>query len=152
MKILFLLLALLFMTGCETFSRNSEIAWQTMHLIDAAQTVQIAKNPHCHSEGNNLTRMFIGEHPSESDVYKWWAGSAILHYFLFKWTDEHLQYKDFDVALRLYDNAHKFGTIARNHGNGLRVDGLSDADQRYCDEQQEIIDRRNSISIPLMRF
>lgn len=142
-----LIICVIFFCGCETFSRNNEIAWQTMHLIDAAQTVQISKNPHCRKEGNNLTRAFIGENPSESDVYKWWGISAILHYFIFKWTDKNTTKGDFNIAIRSIDTTSKLATIAGNHNNGLRIDGLSDSEQKRCDYERE-----NSIKIPLLRF
>lgn len=143
---------LIMLTGCETFNRNSEIAWQTMHIIDIAQTVQTAKNPHCRSEGNALTQKIIGKHPSESNVYKWGIGSAIAHYFIFKWIDKKAKKDNLNVGLRVLDNTSKFVTIARNHGNGVRVNGLSTDEQKRCDRELEIQKAANTIDIPLMRF
>ena len=65
--------------GCETLP-PAEAVWQTAHLIDTAQTMQIAKNPECYHEKNPITRSLIGKHPSEEAVVAWGIGMAVAHY------------------------------------------------------------------------
>ena len=57
----------------------SESAWQLENVIDAMQTVQIAKNPGCYQEVGTLY-YFAGHHPSESQVLIVSLGFAAAHY------------------------------------------------------------------------
>ena len=134
------------LTSCETFNRNSEIAWQAMHVIDAAHTVQISKNPNCQHEKNFLTQMLIGKNPNEDNVYKWWGLSAIAHYFIFKWIDKKVKNKKLNIGIRSADLANKLDIITKNHKKGIRIDGLSTAERIRCYGDP------NSINFPIVKF
>jgi hypothetical protein len=54
-----------------------ESVYQALHVIDAAQTVYIAKHPDQYYEKES--GLIIGRHPSESTVIKFMAADAIVH-------------------------------------------------------------------------
>ena len=151
MKRLTLLASLLILSGCENFHRNSEIAWQAMHVLDAAQTVQIAKNTPCRRESNPFTQMLIGEYPEESNVYKWWAGTAIVHYVFHKWLDKKAEKINLDIAIRGVDLAHKFNTVHNNNSNGIKYNRIEGKAKAHCDRFFRAREQ-NSINLPVIRF
>lgn len=140
MKIFASLLLSSCLVGCESvpFNDSLEYAWQGMHVIDVLQTANgTAANPVCHSEGNALTRGLIGKHPSKDDVYKWGIGSAITHFFLFKFVDRYFNGGEVNIALRFIDTGSKLLTINSNHANGIRIrgDGLSTKAKAKCERE-----------------
>ena len=62
---------------------TEEVAWQTLHAIDVAQTLNAAHDP-CYVEAFSVTRALIGEQPSTTEVLVWGASTAALHYFVSK--------------------------------------------------------------------
>lgn len=54
-----------------------EAVYQSLHAIDAAQTVQIAKDPAHYYEKESAWA--IGAHPSEGAVIKYMATEAVIH-------------------------------------------------------------------------
>jgi hypothetical protein len=64
--------------GCSSLP-TSEYVWQGAHLVDVAQTMQIARNPDCYREDNRFTSQLIGDHPSEGDVAAWGIGTSLFH-------------------------------------------------------------------------
>ena len=49
--------------GCQSLNlSNEEIAWQTLHAVDVAQTLSAAEDP-CYVEAAYFTRQLIGEQP-----------------------------------------------------------------------------------------
>lgn len=63
--------------GCAELPR-AELAWQAVHAVDVAQTVQIARAP-CYRESDPVTSAAIGEHPSTAGALTWGVGVAALH-------------------------------------------------------------------------
>lgn len=83
-----ILSAALLIQGCETFQhpaqRNAEIAWQAINLIDAGQTVTIARRPFSYSE-SGLAHLAIGRQPTERKTEEFFAISALAHYAISDW-------------------------------------------------------------------
>lgn len=87
MKRAALLLAAL--TGCAEVPRE-EYAYQALHAIDAAQTVQIARSrSNCFWESAPGTEQLIGKYPSTSEALWWGIGSAAAHLGVSLWLDRH---------------------------------------------------------------
>ena len=62
-------------TGAEI---GKEIAWELIHILDWGTTLDIADNSDEYREVG-LARVFIGEHPSRSDVNIYMGIGAVLH-------------------------------------------------------------------------
>lgn len=54
--------------------RASELSYQSLHLIDTLQTLDIARQP-----GHYETNPVLGRHPSDRAVLAYMAGEALLH-------------------------------------------------------------------------
>lgn len=77
-------LVLLLLTGCvsspSTWSketRYSEYGYQTVHVIDLGQTLDIRNNP-----GLKESNWFLGSHPGTGKVIVWYVGTAAGHGFV----------------------------------------------------------------------
>lgn len=119
MRALLILIALAF-TGCASLPELSktEIAWQSLHAIDAVQTYRASRDP-CFEEGTALTEALIGDNPSAEAVVGWYVGTAFAHYAVSSWLE--------DRAPRLH-TLWQFVTIAdvgyavgNNHSIGIRI-------------------------------
>jgi hypothetical protein len=91
---LLLLCALVTLTGCQSLqfdnssTRNAEVAWQAMHVVDTLQTVTIARSPECLYEKNPLAAMLYGsKHPSVGRVLTINSSMALLHWRTGAWLD-----------------------------------------------------------------
>jgi hypothetical protein len=65
------------LAGCQSLP-PAEYAWQAVHAVDVAQTVQIARSP-CFQESDAATAALIGEHPSTAGALAWGFGLAAIH-------------------------------------------------------------------------
>lgn len=74
----------LMLAGCT--SMPAETAWQALHLVDTAQTLQIARAPDRYWEA--WSAWAIGKHPSERSVIAYMAGTALVHYLAADWLHE----------------------------------------------------------------
>ncbi len=118
-----LLLGSVLSAGCQSFQlSNEEIAWQTLHAVDIAQTLSAAQDP-CYVEDAYLTKRLIGEQPSTGEVLLWGAGVAVGHAFVTNF----LQQRD---APGWVQKTWSYATItttgiaiASNHSEGVRVFG-----------------------------
>lgn len=127
MKILIPALAALCLCGCASMSPY-EKAWQTMHLVDVAQTVEgAARDPICHSESNPITSRLIGEYPHRDEVIAWGVGTSIAHYFAGRWVDNSDWPEAVKTLVRSIDLGYKGLVIGRNYDNGIRVFGDNEA-------------------------
>lgn len=66
------------LTGCMAFRDKREIAWQSLHAVDALNTDTLRDDP-CLYESHPLTRRLIGDEPSRASVIAWGVGGAALH-------------------------------------------------------------------------
>ena len=109
--------------GCQSLDLGGEeIAWQSLHLVDVAQTLSAAEDP-CYVEDAYVTRQLIGSQPSTGEVLLWGAGMAVGH----AWVSTLLKDRDAPVWLRkTWSYATITGTglaVANNHSEGIRVFG-----------------------------
>lgn len=115
-----LLLVLVLLNGCAVYQDMSpqEKAWQALHLVDSAQTMNIVNND-CYDEGAFLTRKIIGEQPEKERVIAWAVGSSLLHAAVSKELDSGNYPKWMGVtwqSITLIDTGY---SVYNNHGNGL---------------------------------
>ena len=109
--------------GCQSLEfSNEEIAWQTLHAVDVAQTLSAAQDP-CYVEDAYITRQLIGSQPSTGEVLLWGAGMAVGHAFVTNVLEErHAQ----RWVQKAWSYATSTGTgiaIATNHSEGVRIFG-----------------------------
>lgn len=81
------LAAVLLLSGCASMPPD-ELAWQALHAVDTAQTVQIARST-CYWEEAPGTEQLIGHHPSTAGALTWGIGSALAHWGVSAWLTEH---------------------------------------------------------------
>lgn len=121
-------LAVLALTGCstlggESMSGRAEFAWQSIHAMDAAQTMHIANSGGCYREVNPVTSRIVGEHPSDGEVAAVMLGYAMLH----KLATEQLHERNAPRWLIGTWHAVTLGfavkTVTQNHRLGLRPFG-----------------------------
>lgn len=109
--------------GCQSFEfSNEEIAWQSLHAIDIAQTLSAAQDP-CYVEDAFVTRQLIGSQPSTGEVLLWGAGMAVGHAFVTNLLEQH---QAPGWVQKTWSYATITGTgiaIASNHSEGVRVFG-----------------------------
>jgi len=117
------------LSGCA--SSGSEIAWQTMHLVDVAQTINGPARDACFHERDPLTRGLIGRQPSTEAVIAWGIGAGVAHYALDRWlTNRGHADKKWVQILRALDLGAKGFTIGRNHQIGIRPFGENNCSLR----------------------
>lgn len=109
--------------------KTQEYIWQSVHVIDVIQTSQIAKNPHCLQESGPAEPL-IGKAPNEKGVYIWGIGSAVAHYFTYKFIKSVLGKHSKKVIIA--DNIYQLKVVHKNYRNGLLLNRLSKDRQNYC--------------------
>ena len=83
------LLAACLTTACTEIPRE-EYGYQLIHLVDSAQTVQIARSKSdCFWESAPGTEQLIGKHPSTSGALMWGIGAAAAHLGVSMWLEDH---------------------------------------------------------------
>ena len=105
----------LLLTALSACATHPESAWQTLHAIDAAQTMAIAMDD-CYEEQDPITRRIIGRHPEPLAVVGWWAASAAGHL----WVSSRLEGR----WLAAWQAITIIGTgnaVINNHGVGIRI-------------------------------
>ncbi len=81
------------LAGCAGFRELSpqtqamEITWQSLHLIDTAQTLSVARDPDCYFE--TVSGPIIGKHPSQQGVVLWMFAAGTLHFLITDWLATH---------------------------------------------------------------
>ncbi len=88
------LLALCVLTGCESMGgkpNGYEYAWHAMNVVDAGQTIHIAREPTCYREVGFPTQALIGEHPSQSEVYLTMAAYGLFYHYTNRWLDNKVE-------------------------------------------------------------
>lgn len=98
-------------SGCSSMSER-EKAFHVMHLIDVAQTYQIAKSD-CHHEAG-VAQLFIGTYPDESSVLIWGVASSIIYHYAEKRLPDTIM--DMNFVL-------KVGVVENNFEEGLSPSG-----------------------------
>jgi hypothetical protein len=121
MKIITVLIAVL-LCGCSSMSRP-EIAWNVLHVVDVAQTINGPASDPCYRERAPTTRFLIGERPHRDNVIAWGVAASVMHYFAFRWVENSDWPDGVKVALRSIDLTYKGHTVVRNHNAGIRPFG-----------------------------
>jgi len=115
---------MLLISGCATFrelppeTRAMEVTWQSLHAIDAAQTLSIARDPDCYSE--SLVDLAIGRHPPPGLVLAWTTGTSVLHFAITDLLSRHAS----PGVVRVWQGVTIGSTaywVSHNFSIGLRV-------------------------------
>ena len=109
--------------GCQSLSLSrEEWAWQTLHMVDIAQTANAARDP-CYIEDALITQELIGKQPSTTDVLLWGAGISVGH----AWISHLLEDRG---APKWVQKTWSYATltstglaVATNHAEGVRAFG-----------------------------
>lgn len=110
------------LAACESMSPYEE-AWQIMHLVDVAQTLNGPASDSCYTEQNPVTRSMIGSRPHRDAVLAWGAGMAVAHYLAGRWLDNSNWPDGLKAMLRSIDVGYKGVVISTNHADGIRPFG-----------------------------
>jgi len=128
-KALVLLGVLSLLGGCQSMD-NQELAWQAIHAIDVAQTLNAAQDP-CYEEDAWLTKRLIGAQPSDGEVLAWGVGTAVFH----AWISNGLEARGAPVWVQrvweLGTLGHTSYAVGNNHHIGVRPFG-SNQPVRNC--------------------
>jgi hypothetical protein len=118
------LIGVLLISGCATFrslpaeTRAQEITWQSVHAIDAAQTLSVARDPDCYYEA--VVDPLIGRHPPQGLVLAWAAGASLLHFAITNYLTGHAS----PTMVRIWQGITIGSSaywVSHNYSNGLRV-------------------------------
>jgi len=121
-QIIIALLMVLF-SGCASMS-SSERAWQAMHILDVAQTLNgPASGDPCWHEDGIPTKYLIGEQPTPEAVISWGVAYAVLHYYAGRWLDRSDLSDGVKTAIRSIDLGNTGYNVASNHAEGVRPFG-----------------------------
>lgn len=116
----------LLISGCAAFrslpaeTRAEETAWQSLHGVDALQTLSVARDPDCYYE--KVLDPVTGKHPSDGVVVLWAATASALHFVVTDWLADH----DHPVLVRVWEgitNASSAYWVGHNSKNGVRPFG-----------------------------
>jgi hypothetical protein len=136
MKAALALVAML-ISGCAEFQRlpaevkAEEVTWQSLHALDTAQSLSVARDPDCYFE--SFSDPIIGRHPSEGLVLAWMAVAGTLHFLITDWLIEHNH-----TSLARTWEAISIGStaysITHNQHNGVRPFGHNEPAPGTCRE------------------
>jgi hypothetical protein len=107
--------ALLALTGCASLPPQ-EVAYQTLHVIDTAQTLEIARHPDEFRE-TNLT---MGDHPTTARVIGWSVTLGAVHYVVSDFLLAHEMPKTY-AAWQLVTIGATAQDVRSNYRIGLRL-------------------------------
>ena len=115
--------------GCQSVDRQ-ELAWQGLHVVDVAQTLNAASDP-CYEETAWLTEKIIGKQPSDAEVLAWGVGTALVH----MWVANQLERRNAPRWLQMTWSLGTIGStgyaVVDNHQNGVRPWG-NNVDHDTC--------------------
>lgn len=107
--------------GCQTMD-NQELAWQALHAVDVAQTLNAAGDP-CYREEAWLTKRLIGEQPNDAEVVAWGVATAVVHAWVSYNLEEHGAPRWLQKVWDLGTLGHTTYAISSNHDAGVRPFG-----------------------------
>ena len=118
------LIGTVLISGCTTFrslpaeTRAEEVVWQSLHVIDTAQTLSIARDPDCYWE--TVADPAIGRHPPPGLVFAWMTGTSVLHFAITDLLTRHTS----PSVVRFWEGITIGSTaywVGHNYSIGLRV-------------------------------
>lgn len=126
MKVLILVILLSCCYGCTVSNVRDG-----MHIVDIAQTYQIAKNHNCYQEINPITRTLLGKKPKAEAVLIW----GIASHFINKEVEKVMTKKFGKKAMNVYIGFHmleKGSNIKNNFDIGLDGIGAPNYNRVNC--------------------
>ncbi len=101
-----------------------EVIWQSMNVVDALQSIQIAKQPACYEEVGTPRLLGSGPHPSEGATVGYAGLFAVGHYAISRLLENLVEDSDGDYRLlqRIWEYSTIFAkgmTISNNARLGL---------------------------------
>lgn len=116
-----LIVAISMQFGCANMS-TQEKAWQVLHAIDIAQTIDGPARDLCFREDTFPTEQLIGKKPSTEAVLVWGLATSVGHYYLDQWLQHTERVPDWvKNTFRTLDIGVKGMTISSNHERGIRL-------------------------------
>jgi hypothetical protein len=106
----------------STETSVQEVVWQSLNLVDTAQTLYIADHPAQWQEMNEA--WIVGSHPSRKGVFVLMAGFAVLHYAVTAGIESLVRDNpDYRVIQRVWEYStltDKTYNVVHNHSEGIR--------------------------------
>jgi hypothetical protein len=134
-----ILIGVLLISGCATVgdlppeTRAQEMAWQSLHAIDAAQTLSVARDPDCYEEA--VVDPLIGRHPPQGLVLAWAAGASLLHFAITNYLTEYAS----PTVVRIWQGISIGSSayfVSHNYSNGVRVFSHDEPPVGVCGERR----------------
>lgn len=98
-----------------------EATWESLHIIDYGQSLNIANSPSRYWEINPL----LGSHPSKENVHLFMISTAILHPIISHFLPRHFEILGFDIHPRTSFQSISIGIssglVAYNYSIGLQL-------------------------------
>ena len=119
---------MVYLCGCQSMGRD-EWAWQALHVVDIAQTLNAASDP-CYVESAWLTQQMIGEQPKHGEVLAWGVGTAVIHMLVSRALESRGAPTWLQRTWSVTTIAHTAYAVTNNYHEGVRMWG--DNDPRNC--------------------
>ena len=110
--------------GCTT--TGQEIAWQTLHAVDVAQTVNGPAGDPCYMEADPLTSAIIGEQPSKTEAVAWGLAWAGMHAGVTWLLDRNEAPQWAQIGWQALTITNTASAVYRNHQAGIRPFGRNE--------------------------
>ena len=108
-------------------ARTTEAAWQTVHVVDIAQTVNIARSPYVLHEDDPIGRPLLSAHPTTGRVYAVMGAMGLAHFAVTRWLDSQDPgqgpWHSAFIAWQSATLAWKVGDVAHNTEDGISLFG-----------------------------
>jgi hypothetical protein len=113
------------LTGCAALApetRVEETAFQVIHAVDTAQTIDIRRHPGLHECAGPMGAAWaIGEHPKDHQVYEFMAAEGLLHLAITEALSRSSLPRGWVRAWELVTIGIDSGVVAHNFSLGLKV-------------------------------
>lgn len=119
MRLVTSLLAIAILSGCTALRQPEELAWQAIHTIDMAQTLDGSRDP-CWHEANPITQRVIGRKPTTAGVIAYGIGTGALHALISSLLIDQ-GYERAYAYWQMASFANSSLAVGMNHGAGVRL-------------------------------
>ena len=96
-----------------------EYAFHTLNLIDAGQTMHVARSPECWRESGVPTKYILGDHPNQSEVLPLFLVYSAVYHYANRWLDKRPKYRTFQRIYNVSMIGAKAWTVYNNNAKGL---------------------------------
>lgn len=122
MRICSAIIVCVLLSGC-----SYQATWQTLNVIDGAQTMHLAASPECFHERAWLTHSLVGKHPTHAEVTGVMALYAVGYYFASEWLEDKAErggpWPAIQHTFHVTSIGYKAAVIVENHDQGNRPFG-----------------------------